>query len=149
MDIRRKLGRSNLKNPAHGQNNRLNRIGERLAQLPAGDGDLSGQAGAQIAALDFDFAVFLRRKEDASAGDFGALGHPLTDQESGLSADIPHNRFIKLASSHPHRGLADNSAQREHRNVAGAAADVEDEIPLGLRDVDPRADGGGDGSSIR
>ena len=85
-----------------------------------------GHAVHQVAALDFHdaaFAVFRR----AGRADLllDALGGAFADQQVMVAADIGDDRLVHLVAADPHRAGIDDAAERQHRDLGGAAADVD------------------------
>ena len=58
---------------------------------------------------------------------------------------ILHHGLVELVAGYFNRGGLHHAAQGNDGDVGGAAADVHHHVPVGLHDVDARADGGGDG----
>jgi hypothetical protein len=54
--------------------------------------------------------------------------------------DVVHDGLVEVVSADAHRLEHDDPAERDHRHLAGAAADVDDHVPNRLLDVDARAD---------
>src|SRR3546814_5815240 len=55
-----------------------------------------------------------------------ALGRAFTDQEVMVAADVGDDRLVQLVTTDAHRARVHDAAQREHRHLGGAAADVDD-----------------------
>ena len=69
----------------------------------------------------------------------------LADGDAVLVAHMLEDLLIVVVAGHPHAGGLDLAAQAQHRNVRGAAADVDDHPAVGLGDVDAGAEGCSDG----
>ena len=113
-----------------------------LHHLAAGDGKGAGQAGHQAAAADLH-DLFLGIGVHAADGHLHFLGGALADKHVVLAADIFHHGFVKLVAGDLDGGALHHTAQGDHSDVGGAAADVHDHIAVGLGDVHARPNGRG------
>jgi hypothetical protein len=62
-----------------------------------------------------------------------------------LAAQVADDRLVHPVAAHADRPGIDDVAQRQHRNLGRAAADVDDHVAGRVGDRHARADGGGDG----
>ena len=70
------------------------------------------------------------------------LGRLLADQQLVLALDVIHDRLVELVAADADRLRDDDPAERDHRDLAGAAADVDDHRAGRLADRKPGADRG-------
>ena len=82
-----------------------------------------------------------RRGADRELDRLGALG---ADRHPVLEADVVGDRVVEVVAADPQRAGDDDAAERDDRDLAGAAADVDDHPPHRLGDRQPGADGGGE-----
>ena len=68
------------------------------------------------------------------------LGGALADQHVVLALHVVDDRFVHLVAAAADRAGRDDSGERDHRDVGGAAADVDDHAPGRGRDVEAGAD---------
>ena len=86
-------------------------------------------------------------------GLLGAAGHVLFQLFGGALANgnavlVAHeleDLFVVVVAGHAHTGGLDLTAQTQHCNIGGAAADVDDHAALRLGDVDAGTESGGNG----
>jgi hypothetical protein len=69
------------------------------------------------------------------------LSSSLTDQYVVLAADVTNNRLVKLIAGDLDRFGNDNAVQRNNRNIGSTAADINDHMTVGHRDIDSCAQG--------
>src|SRR6266567_1823219 len=109
---------------------RADRLGKALRDLPLADHDLLGNAVHQVAALDFHHPALAvlghAGRADLLLDPFGAA---LADQEIMVAPDISYDRLIHLVAADPHRPRIDDAAQGEDRHLGGAAADIDNHRP--------------------
>ena len=68
------------------------------------------------------------------------LGGSLTDQQIVFPFQVIHDSFVHLISGHAHGTRVNDAAQRNHRNVRCAAANVDHHVAAGLGDGQSGAD---------
>ena len=124
----------------HRLHDALDRLLKGVHHLGGGHGDELGQAREQAAALDLH-RHFLLGREDAADGHFHFLRRALADEQVVLAAHILHDRLVELVARDLDGRAFDHAGEGDDRNIARAAADVDDEVTVGLGDVDARADG--------
>jgi hypothetical protein len=96
-------------------------------------------AGDEVAALD------LHRHDGAGRGggadlDLDALGGALADQQVVLALDVLDDRLVELVAADADRLAGDDAGERDHGDLGGAAADVDDHVAAGLGDRQAGAD---------
>ena len=57
-----------------------------------------------------------------------------------VAADIGDDRLVHLVAAHPHRAAIDDAAERQHRDLGRAAADIDDHRAGRLGHRQPGAD---------
>src|SRR5437588_306759 len=87
--------------------------------------------------------VLRDRRQRRADLELALLGGLLADQQLVLPLDVIHDRLIELVAADADRLRDHDSGERDHRHLAGAAADVDDHRAGGLADGQPRADGRG------
>src|ERR687895_1570340 len=122
--------------------NRLERLLERHPDLFAREHDRLGEAGDEVAAADLGLHL-LREREGGPDLELDLLGRLLPDHELVLALDVVDDRLVELVAADADRLRHDDAAERDHRDLARAAADVHDHVAGGLADGEPGADGGG------
>jgi hypothetical protein len=71
------------------------------------------------------------------------LGGGLADQHAVVAADVVDDGLVELVAADADRALVDHAAQRDHADLGGAAADVDDHRAGGLGHRQAGADRGG------
>ena len=87
--------------------------------------DRLGQAGHEVAALHVHLLLALERHRRAEP-DLDPLGGGLADEEAVVLAHELDDGLVQLVAAGPDRGVAHDAAERDDRDVGGAAADVDD-----------------------
>jgi len=82
-------------------------------------------------------------KRYAEQLDLNLFGGALADHQIVDAADVADYRLVELVSGDANRLRDDDSAERNHRNVGRAAADVYDHVPRRSIDRQPGADRSG------
>ena len=115
---------------------------ERLEHFGLVDLDDAGPALAHAAA-----AHFHRVHRLAVAGGaqrlLDVLGGPLADEQPVASAHEADDRLVHVVAGGADGAGVDHAAERDHGDVGGAAADVDDHAAGGFGDRQPGADGRG------
>ena len=140
--IGHQLGRRLIDRLADRLHDDAHRTAERLAQLHAADVDGFRQAGDQVAAADFHGELRLQRIRRPGL-DLDPLGHLLADEQVVLLPAVVDDILIHLIARDADRARHDDAAQRGHRHLGGAAADVHDHAPERVGDGQGGADGRG------
>ena len=104
-----------------------------LADLLAGQLDLARQPGHQVAAADrvSSSSPSGDRRADGELDRLGALG---ADRHPVLEPDVVGDRVVEVVAADAQRARDDDAAERDHRHLARAAADVDDHAPDRLGD---------------
>ena len=124
-DVGAELGRRALERALHRRHDAVQRIGERFEDLVRRHREAARDALGEVAALHFHFL-------DLGAGERGAdrlldqLGGRLADQHAVVAADVVDDRLVELVAAHAHAARVHHAAQRDHADLGGAAADVDD-----------------------
>src|SRR5437588_403438 len=106
---------------------RANRLGEALGDLPLADHDFLRHAVHQVAPLYLhDPPLPVLRHAGRTDILLDALGAALADQEIVVAPNIGDDRLVHLVAAHPNRPAIDDTAEREHRDFGRAAADIDD-----------------------
>src|SRR5207302_7102166 len=109
---------------------RPHRLGQAFRYLALADDDLLGHAVHQVAALDLhDAALAVFRHAGRADLLLDPLGAALADEQVMVAPDIGDDRLVHLVAADPHRAGIDDAAKREHRDLGGAAADIDDHRP--------------------
>ena len=124
--------------------NLLRQHHHRLIQVLRGHCYPLGQTGGQAAALDLHAG---RKVLLLAAGHFlfQVFHCALANGHVKRQAHILQQFFIKRIARHIYAGCPHLTAQADHRNVGGAAADVHDHAALRLQNVHVRPQCGGNG----
>src|SRR5664279_1821436 len=117
---------------------------DRLHDLGAGDRDRARQAGDQVASPDLHLELALERQGRPDR-DLDLLGGPVADHQVVLLADVRRDRLVEAVAADPEAVADDDPAERDHRDLAGPAADVDDHVPGRSADRDVRPDRRGEG----
>jgi hypothetical protein len=106
--------------------------------------DFLGHAIDEIAALDVDrLADAVRRRLGDAEFLLDALGGGFTDQQVVMAAHIGNDRLVHLVAADAHRCGVGKAAQRQHRDLGRAAADIDNHRSDRLRHRHVGADRGG------
>ena len=105
--------------------------------------DRRRQAGDQMPAADPEGQLLLQRQRRADL-DLDLLGRARADRQLVDVADVVRDRLVHLVAADPDRAEHDDPAERDHRHLRGAAADVDDEPADRLLDRQPGPDRGRD-----
>ena len=122
----------------------MERLIQRFEHLGAGDLDVSRQTGDQVTAAA-DHGLLLFTRERCADVDLQKLCGTFTDVELVLLSHVGDDRLVHLVAGHLQRGVCDDAAERDDRDVGGAAADIDDHDAFRTRDVKACTDGCRDG----
>ena len=114
---------------------------ERVGNLMGMDPHHTGKALDQAASLDVEITGFFSGPRGADF-DLDFFRRPFADENVVLPADITDDGFVELVTRHLDGFGDDHAAEGQHRDVGGAAADVNDHMTVGRGDIDARTDGG-------
>src|SRR5580704_5541976 len=124
-----------------GLDDRAHRFGEAFGDLPFADHNFLRHAVHQVAPLYLhDPPLPVLRHAGGTDFRLDALGAALADQEIVVTPDISDDRLVHLVAAHPNRPAVDDAAEREHRDLRGAAADIDDHRAARLRHRQTSAD---------
>ena len=147
-DVRGQLGRRALEREQHGFDDRVDRLGQRLADLVGVDDHGLGNAGHHVAALDLHRHLLLELVGVAD-GDLDALGGLLADGQVVLALHVRDDGFVHLVAADAHALRVDDAGQRDDGDLGRAAADVDDHVAARLGDGQAAPMAAAIGSSIR
>ena len=100
------------------------------------------QAGDEVAAADLGVQLLLERPGRAE-GDLDLFGGALAEGEAVLLLDELDDRLVELVAADADRLAGDDAAERDDRDLGGAAADVDDHVAGRLLHGQAGADGRG------
>src|SRR5215213_7617365 len=126
-DVGAELGRRLLEHEADGGDELLERGLDRLHDLGARDRDRPRQTGDQVATADLHLELPLERQRGADL-DLDLFGGPLADHQ------------VVLLATDAERRRDDDPAERDDRDLARSATDVDDHVPRRAADRDVRSD---------
>lgn len=121
------------------------RFHEDLGQLRGAELDHLGQAGDEVAALDF-LDADLRLWHDAAYVYLYLLGGLCADEDVVAPADVADDGVVEAAAGDLYGLALSHAAEGDDGRLRRAAADVYDEVTVRLGDVYARAIGRGDGA---
>src|SRR5208337_3671092 len=138
-DIGGEFGRRAFERHADGIHDGRNAFTERFADFAVVYCDRLGYAFDQVAAFDFHGQRLVER---ISGADFhlDLLGGALAHQQVIFALEVVHDGLIHLVAGHAHGTRINDAAERNHRDVGGAAPDVDNHVAARLSDGQPRAD---------
>ena len=135
-----------LQGHLHGFDDGGDRLGQAFGDLAFGNDQFLRHAVHQVAALDFHGpAVAVVGRAGGADVFLDALGAALADEKVMVAADVGDDRLIHFVAADAHGPGIDDAAQGKHRDLGGAAADIDDHGPGRLGHRQPGADGGGHG----
>ena len=124
-DVGRELGRRAVERLLDRVDDLRQRLLERLADLLAGEHHGLGQARDHVAPADLGLDLLLHRVGGADL-ELDLLGGLLADQQLVLALGVVDDRLVELVAADADRLRDDDPAERDHGDLAGAAADVDD-----------------------
>ena len=113
----------------------------REPDLLARQDDRLGQPADEVAAADLGLHLLVERERRADL-ELDLLRRLLPDHQLVLALDVVDDRLVELVAADPDRLRDDDAAERDHRNLARAAADVHDHVAGGLAHRQAGADRG-------
>ena len=113
-----------------------------------GEDDGLRQAGEHVAAAHLRLHLLAHPVGGADL-ELDLLGGLLADQELVLLLDVVDDRLVHLVAADAEALRDDDAAERDHRDLGRAAADVDDHVPGRLGDGSPAPIAAAIGSSIR
>src|SRR5215211_7869329 len=140
-DVRGQLGRRAVERLLDRVDDLDERLLERGAHLLGRQHDGLRQPGDEVAAADLSLHLLLERVRGADL-ELDLLGGLLADQELVLLLDVVDDRLVELVAADADRLRDDDPAERDHRDLRGAAADVDDHVARRLPDGKAGADRG-------
>src|SRR6266850_638781 len=141
-DVGRELGWRTFKAGANGLHYRHHRLPQRLADLLVGDHDGLGNAVDQVAPLYFHRSTLATHRVRRPEGHLDLLRAALADQQVVVLLDVLHDRLVHLVARDADRLRVDDTRQRDHGNLGGAATDVHDHVAAGFLNRQAGADRG-------
>ena len=138
-DVGGELRRRLVERRLDGVDDRRDRLGQRLADVLGGQLDGARQAADEVATADVGGQLLLHRPGRAHL-DLDLLGRAVADREGELLLDVLHHGVVELVAGDPHRLRGDDAAERDHGDLGGAAADVDDHVARRLVDRQVGAD---------
>src|SRR5665647_1273993 len=127
-DVGSKLGRRDLQRAAHGSDDLLNRLLNRIANFGGMNPYALGNARDEIASLHFHFALFTNRIRRSDLN-LHLLGGRFTDEEIVVLSHRLKDRHVELVTAGANRRIADDAGQRDHRDLRRSATDVDYHVP--------------------
>ena len=119
----------------------LQRIGQGLADLFAGDGRLAGQAAYQVQPADFLHLLLVQRKR-ASDIDSQSFGRGQADSQAVVSAEVIDDGPVHFVAAGADGVAGHHVGQAHHGHLGGAAANVADHAGDRFSHRQSHADGG-------
>src|SRR5712692_437874 len=123
--IRRQLWRSLLQHALHCGDDLLENRVHRLGDLVAADGDGARQAGDEVATADLHRELGVHRHGRADL-DLHVLGGALADHQVVPLAHEVRDRLVELVACGAHAARDNDAAERDHRDLRGAATDADE-----------------------
>jgi serine/threonine protein kinase len=139
-DVGRQLRRGLLERRLHGADQLPDVVLQRLAHLDRRHVDRARDAGDEVAPLHLDVELFVERVGVADL-QLDQLGRALADEDVVALAHEVDDRLVELVARHAQRLRGDEPAERDHRDVGRAAADVDDHRAARVLDGQPGTDG--------
>ena len=143
-DVRRQFGRRLVECDLDGVDDGRDRFLDGPPDLLGGGHDRLGQAGDQVPPPDLCVQLLFERP-CRSERDLDLLSRALTERQAVLLLDVLDDGVVELVAADADRLAGDDAAQRDHGDLGGAAADVDDHVAGGLGDRQAGADGRGHG----
>ena len=103
----------------------------------------------EVAPLDLHREVLARDRVGRAELELDLLGVPLAHEQAVVLADVLDDRGVHLVARDPDRLAVDDAGQRHHRDLGGAAADVDDHVGARLGHRQPAPSAAAIGSSMR
>ncbi len=125
----------------HRAEDRLDRLVDRLADLLRREHDRLRHAAHEVATAHLGLVLVVGREHRADR-ELDLLGGALADGEAVLPPHVALDRGVDVERPDADRFERDHATQRDHRDLARAAADVDDHVPERLVDRERRADRG-------
>src|SRR5215207_9507077 len=138
--VGRQFRRRLFQHRAHRPDDRLKRLSDGVGHLIGVDLDRARQAGDLVAAADLHADILFHR-HGAANGDLDLFGRPLADAQVVLALDVVGNGFVEAVAPDSQGASDDDPVERDHRDLGGAAADVDNHIARGIGDRHASPDG--------
>src|SRR5204862_5105045 len=107
------------------------------------DRNRARQARDEIPAADLHLQLTLEGQRRADL-DLDLFGRALADHQVVLLADVGGDRLVELVAANAERGRHHDATERNHGDLARAAADIDDHVAGRPADGDVGADGSGE-----
>ena len=139
QQVLRQLGRRAGQRVLHRAEDLLDRLVDRLAHLLGREHDRLGHAAHEVAAAHLGLVLVVGREHRADR-ELHLFRGALADREAVLAAHVALDGGVDVERAHPDRFERDHPAERDHRDLARATADVDDHVAERLVDRQRRAD---------
>ena len=139
--VLRELGRGLRQARDHRVADRADLLLDRAAHLLGHEQDRLRQARHEVAAAHLGLELVVDRAGRADR-ELDLLGGALADGDAVLPPHVRLDRGVDVERPDAHRFERDDAAERDHRDLGGAAADVDDHVAHRLVDRQPGADRG-------
>src|SRR5262245_2231762 len=138
-DVGGELRRRLVERRLHRVDDESHRLVERAPDLLGRDDHRLREARHHVAPATLGLQLLLQpvRRPDL---ELDLLGRLLADEELVLLLDVVDDRLVHLVAAHPHRLRDDDAAERDDRDLARSAADVDDHVSGRLGNREPGAD---------
>ena len=134
-ELRRRLVQCGL----HRIDDRVDGLLDGFADLRVADHDRLGQAADQVAAADLGLLLLGDRKRRADRH-LDLFCGSLAQCERVFLLDVGDDRFVEFIAADPDALAGDDATEGDHRDLGGAAADVDDHVAGRLADRQAGAD---------
>ena len=124
-------GRRLVERRLHGVNDGSDRLGQGFADLLGRERDRARQTADQVATTDVGGELVVERPARPHVH-LDLLGGAIADREGELLLDVLHHRVVELVAGDADRLRGDDAAERDDRDLGGAAADVDDHVAARL-----------------
>src|ERR1700730_4824796 len=115
------------------------RFHQRLADLLIGNLDNLGNAGHEVAPLYLD-RLYLVARVGRADRDLDEFSGAFADKQIVFALDVLDDRLVHLVPGHAHRAGENHSGKRNHGDLGGAAADINNHVARGLGNWESGAD---------
>src|SRR5436190_10605109 len=138
-DVRRELRWCLVERDFHCIDDRGGGFLDRFADLHRGDDDRLRESAHEVAAAYFGVDLFLERPRARELHLHFFCG-AFAERKRVLALHEVDDRFVELVTADAARLADDDAAERDHRDLGRAAADVDDHVPGGFVHRQARAD---------
>src|SRR5713101_3412381 len=124
---------------SHRLDNLVHRLHQRLADLLVDDLDYLGNAGSEVASPDLH-RLYLVARVGRADRDLDEFSGAFADKHVILALDVLDDRLVHLVPGHAHRAGENHSGKRNHGDLGGAAADIDNHVARRLSNRESGAD---------